>query len=114
MQVIRPEGSKAALGAASLLNPESIEVRHIDSWNWAGRPRFLLRDRILVFYVGGDAATDATLRSVLCRPFAESREHLGGFWVIQSADLDEALECSRQASVACANPVEVRPFQSDV
>ena len=47
-------------------------------------------------------------------PFAESREHLGGFWVIQAADLDEALEWSRQASVACANPVEVRPFQSDV
>lgn len=47
-------------------------------------------------------------------PFVESREHLGGFWVIQAADLDEALEWSRQASVACANPVEVRPFQSDV
>ena len=46
-------------------------------------------------------------------PFAESREHLGGFWVIQAADLDEALEWSRRASVACANPVEVRPFQSD-
>jgi hypothetical protein len=46
-------------------------------------------------------------------PFAESREHLGGFWIIEAADLDEALEWSRQASVACANPVEVRPFQSD-
>ncbi|MCI4064151.1 YciI family protein [Micromonospora sp. R77] len=46
-------------------------------------------------------------------PFAESREHLGGFWVIEAADLDEALEWSRLASEACANPVEVRPFQAD-
>ena len=46
-------------------------------------------------------------------PFAESREHLGGFWVIEAADLDEALQWSREASEACMGPVEVRPFQDD-
>jgi hypothetical protein len=46
-------------------------------------------------------------------PFAESKEHLGGFWVVKAGDLDEALEIARRASQACESPVEVRPFQDD-
>ena len=46
-------------------------------------------------------------------PFAESKEQLGGFWVIQAADLDEALAWAAKATVACRGPVEVRPFQED-
>lgn len=44
-------------------------------------------------------------------PFAETKEQLGGFWIIDVADLDAALEWARRATVACAAPVEVRPFQ---
>jgi hypothetical protein len=47
-------------------------------------------------------------------PFAEAKEHLGGFWVIQAPDLDAALDWARQATVACLAPVEVRPFQDPV
>ena len=46
-------------------------------------------------------------------PFAEAREHLGGFWVIEAENLDAALEWARKATVACQAPVEVRPFQKD-
>lgn len=46
-------------------------------------------------------------------PFSETKEHLGGFWVISAADLDEALEWARQATVACRGPVEVRPFDNN-
>lgn len=46
-------------------------------------------------------------------PFAEAKEHLGGFWVLELNDLDEALAYAKEASVACKNPVEVRPFQSE-
>jgi hypothetical protein len=46
-------------------------------------------------------------------PFAETREQLGGFWVIEAANLDAALAWARLATVACANPVEVRPFQGE-
>ena len=46
-------------------------------------------------------------------PFAESKEQLGGFWVIKAHDLDAALEWARQATVACQAPVEVRPFQDE-
>jgi hypothetical protein len=46
-------------------------------------------------------------------PFSETKEHLGGFWIITAADLDEALDWARQASTACREPVEVRPFQDE-
>ena len=37
-------------------------------------------------------------------------EQVGGFWVLEAANLDEALEWGRKATVACRAPVEVRPF----
>ena len=44
-------------------------------------------------------------------PYAETKEQMGGFWVIEAADLDAALEWARQAAIACDGPVELRPFQ---
>jgi hypothetical protein len=44
-------------------------------------------------------------------PYAESKEQMGGFWVIEAADLDAALDWARKGSAACEGPVEVRPFQ---
>jgi hypothetical protein len=46
-------------------------------------------------------------------PFAESKEHIGGFWIVKAIDLDAALAIAGEATVACARPVEVRPFQDD-
>ena len=46
-------------------------------------------------------------------PFAESKEQLGGFWVVEAPDLDAALALAAEATVACAAPVEVRPFQGE-
>ncbi|MBZ2198758.1 YciI family protein [Occultella gossypii] len=45
-------------------------------------------------------------------PFLETKEQLGGFWVIEAPDLDAALAYADQASKACFSPVEVRPFQA--
>jgi hypothetical protein len=44
-------------------------------------------------------------------PFAETKEQLGGFWVIEAPDLDAALDWAGKGTVACGAPVEVRPFQ---
>jgi hypothetical protein len=44
-------------------------------------------------------------------PYAETKEQLGGFWVIQAADLDAALALAARGARACRAPVEVRPFQ---
>lgn len=46
-------------------------------------------------------------------PFSEAKEHIGGFWVIEATDLDEALRWAGKATVACQGPVEVRPFQDE-
>ena len=46
-------------------------------------------------------------------PFAEGKEHIGGFWVIKAPDLDSALEWARKATRACAVPIEVRPLQEE-
>jgi hypothetical protein len=43
-------------------------------------------------------------------PYLEAKEHVGGFWVLEAASLDEALAWGRKAVVACRAPVEVRPF----
>jgi hypothetical protein len=43
-------------------------------------------------------------------PYAEAKEQIGGFTVIEAADLDEALEWARKGSEACMWPVEVRSF----
>ena len=43
-------------------------------------------------------------------PYLETREHVGGFWVLEAANLDEALAWGSKAAVACRAPVEVRPF----
>src|SRR3954452_8888802 len=46
-------------------------------------------------------------------PFVETKEQLGGFWVVEAPDLDAALDLARRGSAACRQPVEVRPFQSE-
>ncbi|HEX4520427.1 MAG TPA: YciI family protein [Gaiellaceae bacterium] len=43
-------------------------------------------------------------------PFLESKEYLAGFWVIEAADLDVALELAADGSKACNRKLEVRPF----
>jgi hypothetical protein len=44
-------------------------------------------------------------------PYAETKEQLGGFWIVEAADLDAALGLAARGSAACGGPVEVRPFQ---
>jgi hypothetical protein len=46
-------------------------------------------------------------------PYAETKEQLGGFWVIKTEDLDAALGLAARGAKACRMPVEVRPFQED-
>ncbi|MGV9664711.1 YciI family protein [Nocardia niigatensis] len=44
-------------------------------------------------------------------PFAESKEHIGGFTVLRAADLDEALDWGRRMARIIGLPIEVRPIQ---
>jgi hypothetical protein len=46
-------------------------------------------------------------------PFSETKEFVGGFWIIEAPDLDAALGWAAKAAAACEGPVEVRPFQDE-
>lgn len=73
---------------------------------------------VRVFVGGLQTATSAkTIRArnnggmvVTDGPFVEAKEHVGGFWVLECADIDEAVEWGKKATVACRAPVEVREF----
>ena len=44
-------------------------------------------------------------------PYLESKEYVGGFWIIEAPHLDVALELAAEGSRACNRKIEVRPFQ---
>jgi len=44
-------------------------------------------------------------------PFAESKEHLGGFYIIEAEDLDAARDWASKTAEAVGKPIEVRPFR---
>ncbi|MEE1619771.1 YciI family protein [Zafaria sp. Z1313] len=80
----------------------------------------LERDGHFVFADGLEAATAATTVDgqggepvFTDGPYLETKEQLGGFWVIEAADLDEALALAAEGSKACRGTVEVRPFQTE-
>jgi hypothetical protein len=41
-------------------------------------------------------------------PYTETKEHIGGFWILEAADMDEALAWARKGAVACRASDEVR------
>jgi hypothetical protein len=53
-------------------------------------------------------ATDGDV-SMTDGPYAETKEQMGGFWVIEAPDRDAALDWAAKASTACERPIEVRP-----
>ena len=76
----------------------------------------LERARAWVFHADLRPASSATVVraaggdvSMTDGPYAETKEQMGGFWVIEAADLDAALDWAAKASTACERPVEVRP-----
>jgi hypothetical protein len=48
--------------------------------------------------------------SITDGPYLEAKEYIGGFWILECADMDKALEWGRKAVIACRVPVEVRAF----
>jgi hypothetical protein len=73
----------------------------------------------LVFGGGLDPSPPTVVRSVDGKiittdgPFAETKEQLGGFWIIEADDRDVACEWAAKLTAACRRPVEVRTFEHD-
>ena len=97
--------------------PEDVDIQEVygkvDAFNKE------LKERGSWVFAGGleppSAATvvDATGSDVLTTdgPYAETKEQLGGFWIVEAPDLDAALDIAKKGSAACMGAVEVRPFQ---
>ena len=98
------------------LTPDELQT----VYDTVGRFNQKLQDDGYWVFGGGlkpiEAATvvDGTGSEVITTdgPFVESKEYLGGFWIIEATDLDVALKLAAEASAACRGPVEVRPFDA--
>jgi len=106
-----------------------VAIHHPDNYDGSSEDEAMHRDIDLLndamtaagarVFVGGlrPASSAKSLRPqpdgkvlITDGPYLETKEHVGGFWVLEAADLDEALEWGRKAAFACRAPVEVRPF----
>ena len=81
------------------------EIQASGHWVFAGGLEPVTSATVVDNVKGDNVITDG--------PYVEAKEQLGGFWVIEAADLDEALAIAARGSQACKNPVEVRPFQGE-
>jgi hypothetical protein len=78
------------------------EMQASGAWVFSGRLHEPDTATVVRLSDGGVVTTDG--------PFVESREHLGGFYIIQAADLDAALAWASKVTAAIRTPIEVRPF----
>jgi hypothetical protein len=81
----------------------NAELRSAGAWVFAGGLHPATSATVVRSANGEVSMTDG--------PYAESKEQMGGFWVIEAPDLDAALDWARRGAAACEGPVEVRPFQ---
>lgn len=81
------------------------ELRDEGAWVFAGGLHPATTATVVRVQDGETLTTDG--------PFAETKEQLGGFWVVEAPDLDAALALAARGSQACGAPVEVRPFQDE-
>lgn len=101
-----PEPSAADVTAMyAAVDRFNDELRTAGAWVFAGGLHDPSTATVVRAHDGDVTVTDG--------PYAEAKEQLGGFWVIEAPDLDAALEWARGGSVACQGPVEVRPFQDE-
>jgi hypothetical protein len=114
LSVMHNEAETAEMAA---MTPEQLQpiFESVDAFNQQ------LRAEGVWVFAGGLQPHDATTAVdntgseliVTDGPFVESKEYIGGFWIIEAPDLDAALTWAAEGSKACAGRVEVRPFQEE-
>jgi hypothetical protein len=82
----------------------NLQIRAAGAWVFAGGLQPPDTARVL-----RAAGPDADVLST-DGPYAEGKEHLGGFTIVDTPDLDAALSWGRKFAAATGLPVEVRPF----
>jgi hypothetical protein len=109
LSVVQPDGpappAEVLDRIARDLDALNQELKAAGSWVFAGglHPP---STATVVRVTGGEVSmTDG--------PYAEGKEHVGGFTIIRAPDLDAALEWGRKLALATTLPIEVRPFQGE-
>ena len=106
-----------------------VAIHHPDNYDLSKEGEAMIRDidvlneemeakGVRIFAGGLTAASDArSLRAqpdgkvlITDGPYLETKEHIGGFWILEAADLDEALAWARKGAVVCRASGEVRPI----
>lgn len=80
------------------------ELRSAGAWVFGGALHAPDRASVVRVSNGKAMITDG--------PFVESKEHLGGFYIIEAPDLDAALAWAARATAAVRKPIEVRPLRA--
>jgi hypothetical protein len=98
-------------------NPPIAEpVDDADMFERVGAFNESIKDKILMkggLYAPDSATTCSVVNGEAIAtdgPYTESKELIGGLWIIDAASRDEAVELGKRATQACGVPVEVRPF----
>ena len=107
LSIMQPDGPPPGAAVLDRVMRDLIvlnqELRDTGSWVFTGGLH--AADTATVVRTMGDESL------VTDGPYLEGKEHIGGFWVIDAADLDAALDWAEKAAKATALPIEVRPFQ---
>jgi hypothetical protein len=85
------------------LDTLNAELRQAGAWVFAGGLHPPSTATVIRVKDGDALITDG--------PFAEGKEHVGGFTIVRAPDLDAALAWGRRLAEATTLPIEVRPFQ---
>jgi hypothetical protein len=129
MKAGQPPGPKTVSGKGEIMPQYLVAIHHPDGYDGSLEGEEMMREIDVLneemeaagarFFAGGlSAASSAkSLRAqpdgkvrITDGPYLETKEHIGGFWILKAANLDEALAWGRKAVVACRAPVEVRAF----
>jgi hypothetical protein len=109
LSVYQPEGDPPAPEVLEMIRRDldalNQELKAAGAWVFAGGLHPPSTATVVRLQDGDVLTTDG--------PFAEGKEHIGGFTIIKAADLDAALEWGRKLARATSLPIEVRPFQND-
>jgi hypothetical protein len=100
MAEVAPEAMQRMFKQVDAFN---TELQASGSWVFAGGLQPASTATVVRSTNGQAVTTDG--------PYLETKEHIGGFWIIDVPDLDAALAWAEKGSAACEGAVEVRPFQ---
>jgi hypothetical protein len=122
-------GPETVIGKGEIMAQYLVAIHHPDGYDGSLEGEAMMRDIDVLneemeaagarIFAGGlsTASNAKSLRAqpngkvlITDGPYLETKEHVGGFWILEAANLDEALAWGRKAVVACRAPVEVRAF----